>query len=433
MADCVSSYERLHHLHNQPPWPSDRSVEGNQPPSLDVALGNEPMDINHWPTTMTEILIRNESPPKQSAMRVLAITSFRPEEISLTASEMTVPVDVITVEPSDGRVGHIKSLYEQTRRAIRNHDPDVILLDCYETMGFVVTVLAQRHDVPLVARMVGDTWRGYEQPTLGEISSGEELLRYGLHRASLSLDEFIFERVDGFVSVSNDLQTTVCCRIDCPPETIGVVPVPMTTDTLCEGDAVRGRRTLNLDEQQVVLTVTNLKFPEKFKGVKRILSEVEPVLRDNPNAAYVIAGGGRFGDRLESLIVREYGHLADRIYAPGYVENVSDLYAFADVFAYVSYRDGYPNAVLEAQTAKLPVVANEDYGMVDQITDGETGYLVDPETDGELGNHLGRLLNAPEERAQIGENARRRVLEENAPDEIAEQLQQVLQSIVDQC
>ncbi len=382
---------------------------------------------------MTESTLREQSPiSPRSEMHVLAVTSFRPEEISRTASEMSVPVDVVTVESSAGRIGHVTDLYARTSRAIREHDPDVILLDCYETMGLVVTYLARRHDIPLVARMVGDTWRGYEQPALGEVSSGEDLLRYGLHRASLTLDEFIFGRVDGFVTVSNDLQSTVRERTDCPPENIGVVPVPMTTDTLRVGEGEEARRALAVGEPQVLLTVTNLKFPEKFQGVATILSEIEPVLRDNPDVAYVVAGGGRFVDRLESLVARDYGHLQDRIYVPGYVENVSDLYALADVFAYVSYRDGYPNAVLEAQTAKLPVVANDAYGMVDQITDGATGYLVDPENNGELAGHLDRLLHAPEERDRIGENARRRVFRENTPELIAEQIQQVLRSIVSQ-
>ena len=58
---------------------------------------------------------------------------------------------------------------------------------------------------------------------------------------------------------------------------------------------------------------------------------------------------------------------------------MADLYALADVFVYVSDLDGYPNVVLEAQTAGVPVVANDAHGMCDQITDGETGYLVDPE------------------------------------------------------
>lgn len=380
---------------------------------------------------MPETSLRETSSTSTQPMRVLAVTSFRPEEIARTAREMTVPVDVISVEPSAGRVGHVTELYAQTNRAIRTHEPDVILLDCYETMGFVVTLLARRHGIPLVARLVGDTWRGYETPALRDVSSREDLARYGLHRASLALDEFIFGRVDGFVTVSNDLRSTVRQRTDRPPEDVGVVPVPMTTDTCQEGSAERGRRTLDVDEGQVVLTVTNLKFPEKFEGVRTILSEIEQVLRTDPNVAYVVAGSGRFHDPLKSLISRKYDRLADRIYTPGYVETVSDLYALADVFVYVSYRDGYPNAVLEAQTAQLPVIANPAYGMLDQITDGETGYLVAPENDGQLSERLARLLNSPGERERLGDRARRRVLDENTPAVIAEQLQEVLRAILD--
>lgn len=382
---------------------------------------------------MTEVPLReNRSTQSQSEIRVLAITSFRPEEISRTAAEMTVPIEIVEVEPTAGKLGQITEMYEQTTRAIRNHEPDVILLDCYETMGFVVSVLAQRHDIPLVARLVGDIWRSNEEPALGEISSKDDLLRFGLHRASLVLDQFIFSRVDGFVTVSNDLRTTVCQRTDCPPDRVGVVPVPMTTDTHHEGSARRCRERLGIQEERVVLTVTNLKFPEKFEGVKTILSEIEPVLAENRDVAYVVAGGGRFHEQLKSLVSREYSHLEERIYVPGYVENISGLYSLADVFVYVSYRDGYPNAVLEAQTAKLPVIANAEYGMVDQITDGETGHLVTPENEGELREHLQRLLDTPEERERLGENSRSRVLEENTPDVIANQLQDVLQSILDQ-
>lgn len=368
----------------------------------------------------------------QADMRIVAVASFRPEELSQTVQEMTVPVELITVEPSPGRLGHIFSLYRQLERAIELQDPDVILLDCFETMGVVATVVAQRAGIPVVARLVGDTWRGYETPALSDVSTPDDLVRFSLHRASLALDKFIFERTDGFVTVSNELRETVCQRTDSAPGDVEVVPVPMTVDTLHEGSPRECRQRLDVDEEKVVLTVTNLKFPEKFEGIKTVLSELEPVLRTDPNVAYVIAGGGRFRDPLRSLLDTEYAHIREQIYAVGHVDTVSDLYTFADVFVYVSYRDGYPNVVLEAQTAELPVIANSEYGMVDQITDNETGYLVAPENEGQLRSHVQRLLQSPDERQRLGRNARQRVLEENTQSEIAIQLQEALQSILTQ-
>lgn len=379
---------------------------------------------------MTEVETQQRQSAARSEPRILAITSFRPEEIQLVAAEMTVPIEVIRVEPTAGRFGHITELYNRTSHALQEHEPDVIFLDCYETMGIVVTLLAQRHDIPLVARLVGDTWRGFEQPALGSVSSLSDLQRFLLHRASLALDEFVFERVDGFVTVSNELKGIVCARTDCPPELVEVVPVPRTVDPLQEGDPDRSRRNMGLTQQRVILTVTNLKFPEKFAGVKTILEELEPVLEADSDLAYVIAGGGRFHEQLQEVVATEYPELREQIYLPGFVNTVSDLHLLADVFVYVSYRDGYPNAVLEAQTAGRPVIANAAHGMVDQITHGETGYLVGKDVEGQLRAHTEHLLDSPEERKRIGEQARSRVFAENSPDVIAAELETALRSIL---
>lgn len=372
------------------------------------------------------------STTSQEKLRVLAVTSFRPEEITTSVERMEVPTEVITVVPSTGRIGHVLELYQQVQEALSTHDPDVILLDCYETMGIVVSLLASRHDIPVVARLVGDTWRGYEQPTLSEIEGIDDLQRYILHRASLHLDRYIFGRAAGFVTVSDELKTIVASRTGCLPERIGVVPVPMTVDILREGSATAGRAFHSIGEERIILTVTNLKFPEKFEGVKFALAELKPLLEADTDVGYVVAGSGRFLERLEATVDELFPdeRVRERVYTPGHVENVADLYALADVFVYVSYRDGYPNAVLEAQTATLPVVANAAHGMCDQITDGKTGYLVDPGTPGQLRTRVASLLESPSERRQIGERARERVLQENTGEVIGTQLEEALRRIL---
>ena len=386
---------------------------------------------------MIEYISNQQNPAleDQRDMRVLAVTSFRPDEIVRSVGEMGVPTEVITIAPTPGRLGHIIDTYEQTQDAIRSHDPDVILLDCYETMGIVVTVLARRHDIPLVARLVGDTWRRYETPSLSSVRSPSGFHQFAVHRAALGLDRLTFSQADGFVTVSEELKHVVSSRTGTRPERIGVVPVPLTVDTLTAGAATAARQSLDVDETRVLLTVTNLKFPEKFEGVKTALAELQGLLYENPDLGYVIAGAGQFYDPLLTVIDETVPdqHVRDRIYTPGYVENVADLYALADVFVYVSYLDGYPNAVLEAQTAQLPVVANAAHGMCDQITDGETGYLIDPGQPGQLRDRVTSLLRSPDERRRIGEQARQRVFQENTSAVIGEQLEESLATILEHC
>lgn len=368
---------------------------------------------------------------RRTRMRVLAVTSYRPEEIVKSVSEMDAPAEVISIEPSTGRVGHVVDTYRQIRTAIREYSPDVILLDCFETIGAIVTLLTQRQEIPVVARLVGDTWTGFGKRSIREAETLTELRRAGVHQLCYQIDRRIFERADGFIAVSRELTEIAAERTGCPQDRIGVVPVPITTDTLESGSSDPARDALGIEEKQVILTVTNLKFEEKYRGVTRSLEEIAPLLRTNDDLGYVIAGGGRYEAALRDHVEQTFDTaVRDQIYLPGWVDAPSDLYAAADIFVYVSYRDGYPNVVLEAQTAQLPVVANAAHGMREQITHGETGLLFDSEDEGALRNYVTTLLTNPGLQQKLGVAARKRVFQENTPEQVSERLELALREIL---
>ena len=361
-------------------------------------------------------------------MRVLAVTAHRPAEAVNSVREMNAQAEALTLDDDVDFVSRAVQTVRRTRRRIRSHDPDVLLLDCYETMGFLVTLLALWYGVPVVVRLVGDTWRGLDEEGVQPAWRGGEYKRWARYRLSLLLDRFVFGQAVGFVAVSAELKRIIHRRTGCPPERIGVVPVPVTTDTRSEGSAADARRTHGLDDDHILLTVTNLKFRPKLEGVKRTVDELRPVLAANPDLAYVIAGGGSRHEELVRYLdetVEEPG-VRERIRALGFVDDVADLYVAADVFVYVSYRDGYPNVVLEAQTAGLPVVANDAHGMREQIADGESGYLIDPAESGAVRDRVERLLADPDLRRRLGDAARERVARENTPEAVSRRLEAFL-------
>jgi len=102
------------------------------------------------------------------------------------------------------------------------------------------------------------------------------------------------------------------------------------------------------------------------------------VFPDHPDLEYLIAGGGEYEEALRSYVDNyEFG---DRVEVLGFRSDVDNVLAGADVFVYVSFLDGYPTAVLEAQAAGLPVVAGDSVGVPEVV--GDAGLVVDPSADG---------------------------------------------------
>src|SRR5262249_35008491 len=77
-------------------------------------------------------------------------------------------------------------------------------------------------------------------------------------------------------------------------------------------------------------------------------------------------------------------------------------YLLMSVLALPSYREGFPNVVLEAQAAGVPVVTTTATGARDSVLDGITGRLVPPGDEVALAAALKELLEDPEKSSGMG-------------------------------
>ncbi|MCK4575090.1 glycosyltransferase family 4 protein, partial [candidate division WOR-3 bacterium] len=67
---------------------------------------------------------------------------------------------------------------------------------------------------------------------------------------------------------------------------------------------------------------------------------------------------------------------------------------------------------MEANFFGKPVIGGRSGGVSDAIIDGVTGLLVDPESPEEIANGIIKLFENPELARKLGEQGRKRVLEE---------------------
>jgi lipopolysaccharide/colanic/teichoic acid biosynthesis glycosyltransferase len=109
---------------------------------------------------------------------------------------------------------------------------------------------------------------------------------------------------------------------------------------------------------------------------------------------------------------------ADRRREDWPVGDAAPYYALMDVFVLPSHREGFPNVVLEAQAAGRPVVAAVATGVVDAVSDGETGLLYPIGDVGALADAVARLLESHDLACRLGRAGRQRVEREFSQERI---------------
>src|SRR3989475_5420599 len=77
---------------------------------------------------------------------------------------------------------------------------------------------------------------------------------------------------------------------------------------------------------------------------------------------------------------------------------------------------------VEAGLFKKASIVTNHGGPPEIIVDGETGFIVDPRDYGTIAKRMNELLSSPELRREMGQKARKRVLEKFSLERSAKQL-----------
>ena len=156
----------------------------------------------------------------------------------------------------------------------------------------------------------------------------------------------------------------------------------------------------------VVGTVANFRRVKNHACLIRALCRLKG---SYPKMRLLFVGRGFPGDKensekdIRQLI--EDNELEEQVVFAGYREDIPRIFTCFDVFCLPSFSEGLPVSVLEAMAAVVPVVGSNVRGIREVVSTGKTGLLFPSDDDNSLSSTLEKLVNNPELRERLKENA----------------------------
>lgn len=142
------------------------------------------------------------------------------------------------------------------------------------------------------------------------------------------------------------------------------------------------------------------------KGVNELIKAFKRLNNEHPNAHLVLVGGEEQNlDPIKQETKQEIEQ-NPAINAVGDQKDVRPFYASADALVFPSYREGFPNVVIEAGAMGLPSIVTDINGSREIIIDGKNGIIVPPKDTEALYNAMKYLVENPDIVQQMSENAR---------------------------
>ena len=267
------------------------------------------------------------------------------------------------------------------KHALDTYDPDIVHVhNRFFFTSFVGLAYTVRSDVKLVTSL-----------HLGTLDQLDGLGSVAADLFQSTLSRTLVRRSDAVICVSEAV-ASVAADLGVDPARTHVVRNAVDRDRFVAESKTFDKRLLYIGR----LVQNN--------GPQDLLEAVPALLEAHPDATVEMVGSGplqgELADRIAAL------GIGDAVTMHGYVDDITEMYAGADVFCRPSYSEGLPLTLLESMATGTVPVVTPVAGSEEIVTDGETGCFVDvgaPET---IAETVTSLFDDPSRVDRIGTSAR---------------------------
>ena len=144
------------------------------------------------------------------------------------------------------------------------------------------------------------------------------------------------------------------------------------------------------------------------KGINELVSAFVKLNEKYPDTRLFVVGN--YEENLDPLKVETLRCIKDNVsieaVGPKYGDDLLAYYAASNCFVFPSYREGFPNTVLEAGAMELPSIVTDINGSREIIEDGFNGLIVPSKDEDALYGAMEKMMTNRSEAERMASNAR---------------------------
>lgn len=169
------------------------------------------------------------------------------------------------------------------------------------------------------------------------------------------------------------------------------------------------RQSLNIQEDDFVFIFVGRLVSDK--GITELVRAFDNINKEISKTKLLLVGPlepelDPLSPETEKII-----QLNEAIITVGYQNDVRPYFGIADVLTFPSYREGFPNVVMQAGSMGIPCIVSDINGCNEIIMDNNNGLIIPVKSTEKLEEAMRKLLGNLNLRAQLQLNSRKRILE----------------------
>ena len=311
-------------------------------------------------------------------LRFMASNGFDVKGVSSEGEELRevhenegIAVEAITMSRKITPFQDLKSLWEMWN-FLRKEKPQIVHTHTPKA-GIIGMLAARLAGVPHRLHTVAGL------PLMEAIGTKRKILNF-VEKLTYSSATRVYPNSKGLYDfiLQNNFTQSNKLKIIANGSSNGIDTTFFSPDQVTEIERVTLREKLNIQPDDFVFVFVGRIVSDK--GINELIkafSELQAVENNEPTGIKLLLVGGLENDLdpLNSETLAEINQNKD-IISVGFQQDVRSFFAIADALVFPSYREGFPNVVMQAGAMGLPSIVSDINGCNEIIIEGENGLII---------------------------------------------------------